>query len=269
MLRIMSKSEKLRLSNKPEQLDVFLKRIVNCPNMPIFRPLQPPQDYFVVPTNLITRKFYGALDKLNEISQIYSFCPESKIVRRYDGHLSDNYAIVVKITKPILDNLLALEDLTQELKLLASLSSQGEFTEVPARSLGYESINSKLEKVLYTYSDFEKMYKLRYRNRGFKIYQVRINSITRDALSQLHTLYLFYPSSMPDYGFLCYPIGDSKKISSLDNLNQEEKTEVLASLLGIQLETNGQWAEEGAQHAQDAQIEEDDEVIEEGAQEGA
>lgn len=268
----------MRIGDKPERLDDFIKKNINYSHIHIFKYFEPSQDYFVVPLKLMTRKLYGLIDKLNEISQIDIFNAESKVTRRYDGSLYDDYAIIVKITKPILDNLLALEDLTQEFKLLASLTSNKEFIEAPARSLGRESLNSKLEKVLYPYQDFEIMYKLRYRNRGFKIYQVRIKSITRDALSQLHTIYLFYPSSNIDYGFLCYPISDSKKISSLDNLNQEEKTEVLASILGIQLETNGQvqWAEEGAQHAQDAQIEEDIEdieednaVIEEGAQEGA
>lgn len=267
----MSKSEKLHISNKHEQLDDFIRKNMNYSHVHIFDYFKPAQDYYVVPLKLMTRKLYGLLDKLNEISEIKTFYSESKITRRYDGYLSEEGAIIIKITKPILDNLLALEDLTQEFKLLAGLTSNKEFTEVPARSLGYESLSHKLEKVLYPYSDFEKMFRLRYKNRGFKIYQVRINSISQAALFQLHAAYLFYPSSMLDYGFLCYPVENSKKISSLSNLNQEEKTEVLASILGIQLETNAQvnqaqLVEEGAQ---DAQIEEDIEDIEEGAQEGA
>ncbi len=292
----MSKPGKMHIGDKPEQLDDFIRKNMNYSHMHIFNYFKPPQDYYVVPLKLMTRKLYGLLDKLNEISQINVFYSESKITRRYDGYLSDDGAIIIKITKPILDNLLTMEDLTQELKLLASLTSNREFTEVPARSLGYESLSHKLEKVLYPYSDFEKMFKLRYKNRGFKIYQVKINSISWAALFQLHSIYLFYPSSMLDYGFLCYPVGDSKKISSLDNLNQEEKTEVLASILGIQLETNGpgnqahqanqaQWVEEGAQHAaphdlhaqhavqahndfQEFPEEFPEEFIEEGAQEG-
>ncbi len=226
--------------NATMRLDEFLEHNKSNPYCCMFNECKPPQDFFVVPIQRMTKKLYDAIPLLDDISMVKSFEPKSRITSKYSMHLYSNYFVLIKITKIILDKLLQLEDITKEQDLLKKYTSNGEFTEVPARCIDMYNAKHEWDQQLFDRNVFDNTFKFRFYHHGFKVYKVRNNKLTWPQLFELHAACLFYPSDDKNCGFLCYPVKDAKKISSLENTKEEEKSEILASILGLQLETNAE-----------------------------
>jgi hypothetical protein len=226
----------LTVINKPMRLDEYIELNNYYPYLEMFNEFQPSKAYYVVPLSIMTGKLYNALDHLNQITQIKYFTTNHTGTYRYEMHLNNIHYIVLKITKPILDKLLEPEDITKELELLARFTSNREFTSTPAKELTHRNVTVKEAAALYSWTDFENTFKLKFKQHGFLLYKVRKNKIELGDLFDLHEAYLYYYSDDEHYGWLCYPEKDAKKISSLDNLDEKEQTEVLATLLGVELD---------------------------------
>lgn len=222
--------------DKPMRLDEYIELNNYYQYIKMFDEFQPTKAYYVVPLRIMTNKLYNAIKQLNQISRIKFFSQAAKNTCSYDMELYDTHYIVLKITKPILDKLLEPEDITKELGLLDSFTSNREFTSTPAKELTHRNVTVKEATARYLWTDFENTFKLKFKQHGFLLYKVRKNKIDGFSLSDLHEAYLYYYSDDVQYGWLCYPEKDAKKISSLDNLDEKEQTEILATLLGVELE---------------------------------
>lgn len=221
--------------NSPMRLDDYIKLNEYYQHIEMFNEFKPAKAYYVVPLASMTTRLYNAAKQLNQISQIKFFSKSAKNVQNYNMELYDTHYIVLKITKPILDKLLEPEDITKELELLAKFTSNKEFTSTPAKELTYKNLKVN-DEVVYSWSDFENTFKLKFKPHGFLMYKVRKNKIDGFSLSELHDAYLYYYSDNEQFGWLCYPEKDAKKIASLENLDEKEQTEILAEMLGVQLD---------------------------------
>ncbi len=222
--------------DKPMRLDEYIELNNYYQYIKMFNEFQPAKAYYVVPLKIMTNKLFNALSHLNQITEIKYFDISDQKTYRYSMSLYDVWYIVLKITKPILDKLLEPEDITKELELLAKFTSNREFTSTPAKELTNKNVTVKDATARYSWKDFENTFKLKFKQHGFLLYKVRKNKIDGFSLSELHDAYLYYYSDDDQYGWLCYPEKDAKKISSLENLDEKEQTEILATLLGVELD---------------------------------